>query len=89
MENLVSTIIPVYNRPLLLLESVQSVLDQTYRPIEIIIVDDGSSDDAAQVADGLAQEHEPEIRVIHQDNMGPGLARGRAAFGQGRLHSVS
>lgn len=75
MENLVSTIIPVYNRPLLLLESVQSVLDQTYRPIEIIIVDDGSSDNTAQVADGLAQEHEPEIRVIHQDNMGPGLAR--------------
>ena len=39
IANLVSTIIPVYNRPRMLREAVQSVLDQTHRPIEIIIVD--------------------------------------------------
>ena len=42
---LVSTIIPVFNRAGLLREAVQSVLDQTYRPIEVIIVDDESTDD--------------------------------------------
>jgi glycosyltransferase involved in cell wall biosynthesis len=72
---LVSTIIPVYNRPALLKEAVQSVLNQTYRPIEIIIVDDGSTDDTGKMADLLASERPEEIRVIYQKNTGPGLAR--------------
>lgn len=75
MRGLVSTIIPVYNRPDLLRDAVQSVLDQTYRPIEIIIVDDGSTDDTAQAADRLAADYPDEIRVVHQKNTGPGLAR--------------
>src|SRR5208282_1876187 len=75
MDGLVSTIIPVYNRAALLREAVQSVLGQTYRPIEIIIVDDGSTDDTGHVADKLAGESRSEIRVIHQKNTGPGLAR--------------
>lgn len=74
-SDLVSTIMPVYNRPDLLREAIQSVLGQTYRPIEIIIVDDGSTDDTAQAADRLAADHTDEIRVIHQKNTGPGLAR--------------
>lgn len=72
---LVSTIIPVFNRAALLREAVQSVLDQTYRPIEIIIVDDGSTDDTARVADRLALDNPSEIKVIYQKNTGPGLAR--------------
>jgi glycosyltransferase involved in cell wall biosynthesis len=75
MHGLVSTIIPVYNRAAMLRVAVQSVLDQTYRPIEIIIVDDGSTDDTAAVSDGLADDHPAEIKVIHQKNTGPGLAR--------------
>jgi glycosyltransferase involved in cell wall biosynthesis len=75
VEGLVSTIIPVHNRPQFLREAVASVLAQTYRPIEVIIVDDGSTDDTSSVADGLAAEHSSEISVIHQDNTGPGLAR--------------
>lgn len=75
LKGLVSTIIPVYNRAAMLSEAVASVLAQTYRPIEIIIVDDGSNDDTAQVADELARQHPEEIRVIHQANTGPGLAR--------------
>ena len=72
---LVSTIIPVYNRAGLLREAVHSVLGQTYRPIEIIIVDDGSTDNTGHVADELTSEFPSEIRVIHKKNTGPGLAR--------------
>lgn len=69
---LVTTIIPVYNRAAMLREAVASVLAQTHRAIEVIIVDDGSTDDTPSVADSLASA---EVRVIHQTNAGPGVAR--------------
>src|SRR5688500_1554911 len=75
IPNLVSTIIPVHNRAAMLVEAVNSVLAQTHRPIEIIVIDDGSTDDTARVADDLASRHPNEIRVIHQQNTGAGLAR--------------
>jgi glycosyltransferase involved in cell wall biosynthesis len=77
---LVSTIIPVFNRATMLREAVASVIAQTYRPIEIIVVDDGSTDDTNDVADALAREHGGIIRAIHVPNGGPGHAReaGRA-----------
>ena len=75
ISGLVSTIIPVHNRVEMLREAVGSVLAQTYRPIEIIIVDDGSTDDTPRAADILAQTNPDEVRVIHQSNTGPGLAR--------------
>ena len=72
-----STIIPVHNRAALLCEAVASVLAQAYRPIEIVIVDDGSSDDTGAVAEQLARVSADPIRVIHQRNGGPGVARQR------------
>jgi glycosyltransferase involved in cell wall biosynthesis len=69
---LVSTIIPVFNRAAMLREAVESVLAQTYAPIEIVIIDDGSTDDTARVADSLASAR---VRVIHQENRGVGGAR--------------
>lgn len=75
--DLVSTIIPVHNRSDLLREAVASVLAQTYRPIEIVIVDDGSTDDTAAVAKDLARTSQESILVIHQPNAGPGAARQR------------
>ena len=74
-SGLVSTIIPVFNRSEMVIKAVNSVLDQTYRPIEIILVNDGSTDDTGKVLDSLAQDHPDEIRVIHKENGGPGLAR--------------
>jgi hypothetical protein len=74
-RSLVTTIIPVFNRPALLVEAVDSVLAQTYRPIEIIIVDDGSTDATPEVADRLAAQHAGIVRVLHIANGGPGLAR--------------
>ena len=73
-QSLVSTIIPVYNRAELIVPSVESVLAQDYRPIEIIIVDDGSSDNTPTVLKKLAAQHS-EIQIISQANAGPGAAR--------------
>jgi hypothetical protein len=72
---LVSTIVPVHNRPRLLAEAVASVLAQTYRPIEVLIVDDGSTDATPQVADRLARENPGVVRVFPIANAGPGAAR--------------
>jgi glycosyltransferase involved in cell wall biosynthesis len=82
VEGLVSTLIPVYNRAAMLRTAVESVLGQTYRPIEVIIIDDGSTDDTGRVAEALAHAHPQEVRVIHQANAGSGLAReaGRQAL---------
>ncbi len=79
MARLVSTVIPVYNRPTQLLEAVESVVAQTYRPIEIIIVDDGSTDATARTIDDIVAQHgrAPELSIacLRQSNGGPGLAR--------------
>src|SRR5437588_2235504 len=75
MNPLVTTIIPVYNRSAMLRTAVHSVLAQTYRPIEIVIVDDGSTDETAAVCDELARANHGIVRVIHQANGGPGAAR--------------
>ena len=75
IEGLVSTIVPVYNRPDLLVEAVKSVLAQTYRPIEVVIVDDGSTDATPQVARELAAKNPEIVRFIQQANEGPGRAR--------------
>lgn len=72
---LVSTIIPVFNRPVQLSEAVQSVLDQDYRPIEIIIVDDGSTDETLATAQALERSQADIVRVMSKTNGGPGLAR--------------
>jgi glycosyltransferase involved in cell wall biosynthesis len=75
VEGLVSIIIPVYNRPKMLGEAVDSVLMQTWRPLEIIIVDDGSTDDTRKAAAELSVRNPETVRVLHQKNAGPGRAR--------------
>jgi glycosyltransferase involved in cell wall biosynthesis len=84
----VSTIITVFNRPELVAEAVQSVLAQTYRPIEIIVVDDGSTDRSGEVVERLARDHAGTITCLRQDNAGftravnAGLARITGEFVQ-------
>ncbi|RBP49172.1 glycosyltransferase family 2 protein [Arenicella xantha] len=73
-SGVVSTIIPVFNRPEMLRRAVESVLSQTYKSIEIIIVDDGSTDNTLSVANALRHEHSA-IRVLSIENSGPGAAR--------------
>ena len=90
VEGLVSTVIPVYNRARMLREAVASVLAQTYRPVEVIIVDDGSTDDTAQECGKLAEANRGEVVVVRQGNAGPGVARetGRRCGPRG-VHPVS
>ena len=82
-SNLVSTIIPVFNRPEMVRNAVRSVLAQTYRPIQIILVDDGSTDQTPAVLSELQEAHPDEIRVLRQANGGAGLAREK-----GRLAAI-
>ena len=70
---LVSVIIPVYNGARFLGDAVRSVLAQGYPSLEIIVVDDGSTDDLQQVVSRLAVD----VRFLQQDNTGPAAARNR------------
>ena len=72
MENnaLVSVIIPVYNCESYLASAIESVFSQSYRPWEIIVVDDGSTDGSASIA-----RRYKDIRYIHQNNKGVASAR--------------
>ncbi|MBO5396700.1 MAG: glycosyltransferase [Clostridia bacterium] len=76
MENLplISVIIPVYNVEKYLEECVNSVLAQTYKNIEIILVDDGSTDSSGKLCDSFAENHS-NIKVFHKENGGQSTAR--------------
>lgn len=83
-DGMVTTIIPVHNRPYLLRDAVNSVLRQSWRPIEIVIIDDGSTDETPEMISKLEGAH-PEIRSFRLENSGPGRAREagrRAARGE-------
>ena len=73
MGPLVSVVIPVFNGEAFLREAVQSVLDQRHSPIEIIVVDDGSTDGTASVATSFPET----VRYLRQTNQGPAAARNR------------
>ena len=78
MAGLVSAIVPVYNGERYLLEALDSALAQTYQNVEIIVVDDGSTDSSAALAEAYAAAHPQRVRVIHQANGGTGAARNAA-----------
>lgn len=74
MEELISIIIPVYKVAEYLDKCMRSVVNQTYRNLDIILVDDGSPDICPQMCDDWAGK-DSRIRVIHKKNAGLGMAR--------------
>ena len=73
-EDMISVIIPVYNVKPYLQMCADSVFAQTFRNLEIIFVDDGSTDGSGEICDELALQ-DPRVRVIHQENGGLSDAR--------------
>lgn len=71
---MISVIIPVYNAEAYLAECVQSLLDQSYTDIEIILVNDGSSDKSKDICDSFTKK-DSRVQVIHQANSGVSCAR--------------
>ena len=67
----VSVIIPIYNVEKYVEQCIRSVMDQTFRELEIICVDDGSTDSSGVIAD-RCREEDPRIKVIHKKNTGYG-----------------
>lgn len=74
MTSKVSIIIPIYNTAKYLPRCLDSVISQTYKNLEVILVDDGSNDKSGQIADDYAKK-DKRIKVIHQQNQGQSAAR--------------
>lgn len=77
MQPLISVIVPVYNAAPFLDQCLESIVGQTYRNLEILVVDDGSTDGSAEMCDRWAESDE-RIRIIHQPNGGHSAARNAA-----------
>ena len=74
---MISVIVPIYKAEKYLDKCVQSILAQTYKDFELILVDDGSPDNCPQICDEYAEKDE-RVRVLHKENGGPSEARNYA-----------
>lgn len=74
MEKKVSVIIPVYNVEKYIEEAIESVMNQTYKNVEIVVVDDGSTDNSGKLCDEIAKKDD-RIKVYHTVNGGLSVAR--------------
>lgn len=72
----ISVIVPVYNTAKYLPQCIESILDQTYTNFELLLIDDGSSDNSGEICESYA-ERDTRVRVIHQENAGVSAARNR------------
>ena len=77
MNELISVIVPVYNVEKYLRKAVQSIQNQTYKNLEIMLINDGSTDSSGDICDELA-ELDSRIVVIHKENGGVSTARNEA-----------
>ena len=71
---MISVIVPIYNVDKYLKECIDSIINQTYKDIEIILVDDGSTDESGKICDDYKKKNN-NIKVIHKKNNGLGFAR--------------
>ena len=75
-QALISVIVPVYNVEKYLPECVESIISQTYGNLEVILIDDGSTDRSGKICDEFA-EKDSSIVAVHQKNSGVSAARNR------------
>ena len=68
----VTVVIPLYNKGPYILRALNSVARQNYQDLEVIVVNDGSTDNSGEIAESF---RDPRVRVLHQKNAGPGAAR--------------
>ena len=71
---IVSVIVPIYNTEKYITECIESLLRQTYKPLEIVLVDDGSTDSSSIICDNFSSQ-KPNVKVIHTKNQGRTRAR--------------
>ena len=76
MEKLISIIVPVYNAEKYLEECVESIISQTYKNIEVLLINDGSMDNSAKICDQYAAR-DTRIKVIHKENGGVSSTRNK------------
>ena len=72
--NMISVVVPVFNVEKFLKRCVDSIIEQNFKDIEIILVDDGSTDKSGKICDEYEKEDE-RIRIIHKENGGLSSAR--------------
>lgn len=78
VDGLVSVIIPVYNASKYLERTLQSIFSQTYKNLEIVIVDDRSKDNSAEIVAKYRSEHPEIVYHLQEQNMGAAVARNTA-----------
>lgn len=71
----ISVVVPVYNAEMYIRECIDSIMAQTFKDFELVLVDDGTPDHSGAICDEYAAKHE-HVRVIHQENQGANKARG-------------
>ena len=81
MSDLISVIVPVYNLENYIVRTLDSILSQTYKNIEVIVVDDGSTDSSAKIIDDYADLYRDVIKILHIKNSGVGCENERCFGG--------
>ena len=74
MDDLISVIVPVYNVEEYLDRCIESIVNQTYKNLEILLIDDGSTDNSYNICDKWAKK-DNRIKVVHKENGGVSSAR--------------
>ena len=69
IDDLISVVVPVYNVEKYVGQCIESIINQTYKNLEIILVDDGSTDNSGKICDEYAKK-DNRIKVIHKENGG-------------------
>ena len=74
INDLVSVIVPIYNVEQYLKECIESIINQTYKNLEILLIDDGSTDKSLKICKDF-KDKDPRVKVFHNSNYGPSYSR--------------